>query len=123
MLTADELKQAKELLNYRDKIYCGNSSCYFGFNGQKKGMQTNGGCRCFRQESPYLRIFTREIAKLFPKLLAHIEALQKENERKDRAIEMCSNELSNSCKCFPNSSMCGACVLKVKIKQIIEGKE
>ena len=59
----------------------------------------------------------------FEQLFKHIEAMQKEIERKDRAIEMCSNELSNSCKCFPNSSMCGACVLKVKIKQIIEGKE
>ena len=59
----------------------------------------------------------------FEQLFKHIEAMQKEIERKDRAIAEYSTELDNSCKCFPNSELCGACVLKENIKKILEGKE
>ena len=45
---------------------CGDSSCLFAKN--KRGMRTNGGCRCFRDLPTTKRMFVHKIFNTLKKI-------------------------------------------------------
>ena len=47
---AAALLRAVEALGFVANLDCGDNSCRFVLPEEKKGMRTNGGCRCLRDE-------------------------------------------------------------------------
>jgi len=56
----------------RTTLDCGDNSCLFIGPEQRKGMRTNGGCRCFKTLPQKHRIY---VNKLFHTVVKHEEAL------------------------------------------------
>ena len=45
-------------------MYCGDSGCFFGSKEDKKGMHTNGGCRCLKPLESNKVMYVRRMHRL-----------------------------------------------------------